>query len=196
MLDRGEAFPHYFLSLLSSDPSSLADHHTPSVPVCPSPRLLTGCPVPTVPPAGQSVPRLQTPLSDPSQPQPPLRVAKECPQSAKSPSGSRSGVRGSGGAAVRPLDREKKLKPVSAGAEERNVARQPKNSRQKSTNGWRPVGPPFHKKVFSVVRAGAVRRHGDNEISVISLGCPEGVRGDVWRLRHRFPIVRVSAETR
>lgn len=154
-----------FLSVLSSDdyPSSLADPHAPSsVPVCPSPRVLTGCPIPTVPPAGQSVPRLQTPLSDPSQPQPLLRVARECPQSAKSPSGSRSGVRGSGGAAVRPLGRDKNQKLVSAAATERGVARQPKSSRQKSTNGWRPVGPPFHKRVFSVVRAGAVCRHGDD----------------------------------
>lgn len=153
------------LPVLSSEPPGLADQHSPSsVPICPSPRILTGCPVPSVPPAGQAVPRLQTPLSDPSQPQPPLRLAKECPQSAKWPSGSRSSVRGSGEAAVRLLSSDKKQKPVSAGAAETNVARQPKNSRQKSTNGWRPVGPPFHKKVFSVVRARAGCRHGDDYV--------------------------------
>lgn len=144
-------------SVPSSDdyPSTLNDHHSPSsIPICPSPRILTGCPVPTVPPAGQSVPHVQTPLSDPSQPQPPLQVAKECPQSAKSPSGSRSGVRGTGGvgSAVHPLNRDKKQKLISAGVGERMVAKQPKNSRQKSTNGWQPVGPPYQKKVFSVVR--------------------------------------------
>uniref|UniRef100_A0A3Q3J6Y7 BAH domain-containing protein n=1 Tax=Monopterus albus TaxID=43700 RepID=A0A3Q3J6Y7_MONAL len=69
-------------------PSVLNDHHSPSsIPICPSPRILTGCPIPTVPPAGQSVPHVQTPLSDPSPPQPLLQVAKECPQSAKPPSG-------------------------------------------------------------------------------------------------------------
>lgn len=97
---------------------------------------------------------MQTPLSDPSQPQPPLQVAKECPQSAKSPSGSRSGVRGAGavGSAVRPLDRDQKQKLGSVGVAERKVAKQPKHRRQKVTNGWQPVGPPFQKKVFSVVR--------------------------------------------
>lgn len=143
------------VSVLSSDdyPSTLSDHHSPSsIPICPSPRIPTGCPIPTVPPAGQSVPHIQTPLSDPSQPQPPLQVAKECPQSAKSPSGSRSGVRSTGSisSAVRPVNRNKQ-KLISASAGEQKVAKQPKITRQKTTNGWRPVGPPFHKKVFSVV---------------------------------------------
>lgn len=151
------AVPHDFLPVLSSEPRGLAGQHSrSSVPVCPGPGILTGCPVPTVPPAGQAVPRRQTPLSDPSQPQPPLRLARECPQSAKWPSGSRSGVRGGGEAAIRVLSEDQKLKPACAGAAEPIVARQPKNSRQKSTNGWRPVGPPFRKKVFSVVRAEAV----------------------------------------
>lgn len=144
-------------SVPSSDDysSTLNDHHSPSsIPICPSPRVLTGCPIPTVPPAGQSVPHIQTPLSDPSQPQPPLQVAKECPQSAKSPSGSRSGARGTGSisSAVCPLNRDKKQKLGSASVVERTVAKQPKNSRQKTTNGWQPVGLPFQKEVFSVVR--------------------------------------------
>lgn len=158
----------FISSIPSSDdyPSTLNDHHSPSsIPICPNPRILTGCPIPTVPPAGQSVPHIQTPLSDPSQPQPPLQVAKECPQSAKSPSGSRSGVRGTGSvsSAVRPLNRDKKQKLISASVGERKVAKQPKNSRQKTTNGWQPVGLPFQKKVFSVVRreshAGALWCH-------------------------------------
>lgn len=131
-------------------PSSIGDHHSPSsVPVSPSPRVLTGCPIPTVPPAGQSVPRIQTPLSDPSQPQPQLQVAKECPQSAKPPSGSRSGVRGS--SAVPPLNRDKKQRLSSVSVGGQAVAKQPKSSCQKSTNGWKPVGLPFEKEVFIVV---------------------------------------------
>uniref|UniRef100_A0A667Z2A4 Bromo adjacent homology domain containing 1 n=1 Tax=Myripristis murdjan TaxID=586833 RepID=A0A667Z2A4_9TELE len=134
--------------------STLNDHHSPSsIPISPNPRTLTGCPVPTVPPAGQSVPHIQTPLSDPSQPQPPLQVAKECPQSAKAPSGSRSGARGTGSIslAVCPHNREKKQKlgPASVGG--RAVSKQPKSGRQKTTNGWWPVGLPFEKEVFTAL---------------------------------------------
>lgn len=145
----------FFIPPSDDYPSGLNDHHSPSsIPICPSPRVLTGCPIPTVPPAGQSVPHVQTPLSDPSQPQPPLQVAKECPQSPKSPSGSRSGARGTGSisSAGCPLNREKKqkLNPASVGG--RTVAKQLKNIRQKNTNGWQPVGLPFQREVFSVVR--------------------------------------------
>ncbi|MEQ2265403.1 hypothetical protein XENORESO_006671, partial [Xenotaenia resolanae] len=149
--------------------SSLSDRHGPSsIPVCPSPRVLTGCPIPTVPPAGQSVPHVQTPLSDPSQPQPPLQVAKECPQSAKPPSGSRSGARG--GLAVSPLCRDKnqRLGSVSVGGQ--TVPKQSKNSRQKSTNGWRSLGLPFEK---------------EGEETPVLRKCFEGIRrdGDVIRVR-------------
>lgn len=132
-----------------------SDHHSPSsIPILPNPRTLTGCPVPTVPPAGQSVPHIQTPLSDPSQPQPPLQVARECPQSAKAPRGSRSGVRSNGGvsSAVYPLNRDKKQKLGSTNDDGRASAKQPKNGRKKATNGWRPVGLPFQREVFTVVR--------------------------------------------
>lgn len=160
---------HYLVvSIPSPDDysSTINDHHSPSsIPICPSPRILTGCPVPTVPAAGQSVPHVQTPLSDPSQPQPSLQVAKECPQSAKPPSGSRSGARGTGSisSAIFPINREKKQKLGSASVREQTVAKQPKNVRQKSTNGWRPVGLPFQREVFSVVRRGshaAMMQHG------------------------------------
>uniref|UniRef100_A0A8D3BG69 Bromo adjacent homology domain containing 1 n=2 Tax=Scophthalmus maximus TaxID=52904 RepID=A0A8D3BG69_SCOMX len=165
----------------SSTPS---DHHSPSsVPISPSPRTLTGCPVPTVPPAGQSVPHVQTPLSDPSEPQPPLQVAKECPQSAKPPSGSRSGVRGDGSirSAVCPLNRDKKQKLSSAGVRERSVAKQPKNGRQKTTNGWRPVGAPFQKEVFSV-----------GEEALVLRKCFEGVQRDGELIRVRDTVLLKS----
>ncbi|XP_056152003.1 bromo adjacent homology domain-containing 1 protein [Lampris incognitus] len=155
--------------------SALNNHHSPSsIPISPNPRTLTGCPVPTVPPAGQSVPHVQTPLSDPSQPQPPLQVAKECPQTAKAPSGSRSGVRGTGGvsSAVRPLNRDKKQKLGSANIRGRVVAKQPKNDRQKATNGWRAVGLPFQKEVYTV-----------GEEALVTRTCFEGVQRDgevIW----------------
>uniref|UniRef100_A0A8C9YJF3 Bromo adjacent homology domain containing 1 n=1 Tax=Sander lucioperca TaxID=283035 RepID=A0A8C9YJF3_SANLU len=136
-----------------SDPQSFAPS---SIPICPGPRTLTGCPIPTVPPAGQSVPHIQTPLSDPSQPQPSLQVAKECPQSAKSASGSRSGAR-------------------------RTVAKQPKNCRQKSTNGWQPVGLPFQKEVFSVGDEAPVLRK-----------CFEGVQRDGELIRVRDTVLLKS----
>lgn len=164
--------------------STLNDHHSPSsIPICPSPRTLTGCPVPTVPPAGQSVPHVQTPLSDPSQPQPPLQVAKECPQSAKSPSGSRSGARSTGSisSAVCPLNRDKKQKLGSASDAGRTVAKQPKNGRQKSTNGWRPVGLPFQKEVFSV-----------GEETLVLRKCFEGVQRDGELIRVRDTVLLKS----
>uniref|UniRef100_A0A3Q1JZF1 BAH domain-containing protein n=1 Tax=Anabas testudineus TaxID=64144 RepID=A0A3Q1JZF1_ANATE len=162
----------------------LNDHHSPSsIPICPSPRILTGCPIPTVPPAGQSVPHVQTPLSDPSQPQPPLQVAKECPQSAKSPSGSRSGARGTGSisSAGCPLNRDKKqkLNPASFGG--RMVAKQPKNVHQKNTNGWQPVGVPFQREVFSV-----------GEESLVLRKCFEGIQRDGELIRVRDAVLLKS----
>ncbi|XP_077477107.1 uncharacterized protein bahd1 [Stigmatopora argus] len=154
---------------------TLNDHHA-SIPVCPSPRILTGCPIPTVPPAGQSVPPVQTPLSDPSQPQPPLQVAKESPQSAKPPSGSRSGVRSAGSISspVFPLKKEKKQKLGNAGAKGQALTKQPKNGPQKSTNGWRPVGLSFEKEVFSL-----------GEEALVLRKCFQGVQrdGDLIRVR-------------
>ncbi|TNN84264.1 Bromo adjacent y domain-containing 1 protein [Liparis tanakae] len=161
-------------------PSTLNDHRgSSSVPVSPGPRTLAGCPVPTVPPAGQSAPRVQTPLSEPGRPQPPPQEAKDCPQIAKSPRGSRSGARGTAGAggvgaAVCPLNRNKKQKLAAAAVGGRAVAKQPKNGRQKSTNGWQPVGPPFQKDVFSV-----------GEEALVLRKCFEGVQrdGDLIRVR-------------
>uniref|UniRef100_A0A8C7YNU2 Bromo adjacent homology domain containing 1 n=1 Tax=Oryzias sinensis TaxID=183150 RepID=A0A8C7YNU2_9TELE len=151
-------------------PSAISDHHGPSsVPICPNPRILTGCPIPAVPPAGQSVPHIQTPLSDPSQPQPPLHVAKECPQSAKTPSGSRSGARGSSA-----VNRDKKQKLSSTSPAGQASGKQPKGGRPKSTNGWRSVGVPFEKEVFTV-----------GEESPVLRKCFEGIRrkGDLIRVR-------------
>ncbi|XP_061651520.1 bromo adjacent homology domain-containing 1 protein [Phyllopteryx taeniolatus] len=164
--------------------STLKDHHNPSsIPTCPSPRTLTGCPIPPVPPAAQSVPPVQTPLSDPSQPQPSLQVAKDCPQSAKPPSGSRSGARSTGSisSTAFPLKKEKKQKLGSASARGQTLAKQPKNGRQKSTNGWRPVGLPFEKEVFSL-----------GEEALVPRKCFQGVQRDGELIRVRDTVLLKS----
>ncbi|KAJ8288548.1 hypothetical protein COCON_G00012070 [Conger conger] len=127
-------------------PSSLEDR-SPSIPVWPA-LPLSSCPVPSVPPAA-----LQTLLSDPSQPQAQLRVARECPQSAKPPSGSRSGVRSSTGC------------PHAGHGS--NTSKQQRISRRRATNGWLPVGVPTEKEVFIV---------GEEETALRR--CYEGVQRD------------------
>ncbi|KAG7465609.1 hypothetical protein MATL_G00155340 [Megalops atlanticus] len=139
-------------------PASLEDR-SPSIPVWPA-LPLSSCPVPSVPPAGQSVPHLQTLLSDPSQPQVQLRVARECPQSAKPPSGSRSGVRSSSGC---PHIKDGQLAPGHAA----NTSKQQRISRRRGTNGWLPVGVPTEKEVFIV---------GEEETALRR--CYEGVQRD------------------
>ncbi|XP_041121932.1 bromo adjacent homology domain-containing 1 protein-like [Polyodon spathula] len=141
-------------------PSPL-DEHSPAIPVSPA-LPLSGCPVPTVPPAAQCVPHLPSPLLDPSQAQ--LRVARECPQSAKPPSGSRSGVRST---ASCPL-----LTPAPPSAA--SAGKQQRITRRRATNGWLPVGVPVEKEVFVV---------GEEEPALRR--CFEGVQrdGDLIRVR-------------
>ncbi|KAG9336323.1 hypothetical protein JZ751_002670 [Albula glossodonta] len=144
-------------------PSSLEDR-SPSIPVWPA-LPLSSCPVPSVPPAARSVPHLQTLLSDPSQPQVQLRVARECPQSAKPPSGSRSGVRNSTGC---PHIKDSQLSPGHGS----NTSKQQRISRRRATNGWLPVGVPTEKEVFIV---------GEEETALRR--CYEGVQRDgevIW----------------
>uniref|UniRef100_A0A8C8FQ96 BAH domain-containing protein n=1 Tax=Oncorhynchus tshawytscha TaxID=74940 RepID=A0A8C8FQ96_ONCTS len=110
--------------------SSLEDHSSFSVPASPAPRPLSGCPAsPSTLPAAQSVACFQTSLSDPSQLQVPLQVVRECPQNAKPPSSSLSGV-SSGSCSV--------------------SAKQQRFTRRRATNGWLPVGVPFEREVFTV----------------------------------------------
>ncbi|RXM93854.1 Bromo adjacent homology domain-containing 1 protein [Acipenser ruthenus] len=141
-------------------PSPL-DEHSPAIPVSPA-LPLSGCPVPTVPPAAQSVPRLPSPLLDPSQTQ--LKVARECPQSGKPPSGSRSGVRST---ASCPLLTPAPPPAAAAGKQQRIT-------RRRATNGWLPVGVPVEKEVYIV---------GEEEPAVRR--CFEGVQrdGDLIRVR-------------
>ncbi|XP_020775083.2 bromo adjacent homology domain-containing 1 protein isoform X2 [Boleophthalmus pectinirostris] len=108
-------------------------HSPPSLPMCPSPRVLTGCPISPVPPAGQSVHTPAKP-SEPSQPAAPLRH-----NFAQSTMASRASQVDS------VVIRNRKHTPSASGV--RSIVNK---WRHKSTNGWRPVGLPFQREVFTV----------------------------------------------
>lgn len=97
---------------------------------------LSGCPVPSVPPAAEPVPHLQTPNSDPQ------TMARECPQSSKPPSGSKSGLRNTTGC-LHASD--------SKAAGGHSHPKQQRISRRRATNGWIPVGTACEKAVYVVV---------------------------------------------
>ncbi len=120
------------------------DDHSSSI-TMPSALPLSICPISSVPPPTQSVPHLQTPLPDASRPQVQIRVGRECPERAKPPSGSRSGVRDS---AVCPHIKDGQLGAGHGSA----AAKQSKISRRRATNGWMPVGVATEKEVFIMVR--------------------------------------------
>ncbi|KAM5129754.1 bromo adjacent homology domain-containing 1 protein [Mantella aurantiaca] len=101
---------------------------------------LSGCPVPSVPPAAEPVPYLQTPNSEP-QTMAMLKTARECPQSSKPPSGSKSGVRNTPGC-VHATD--------SKTSKSHNHPKQQRISRRRATNGWMPLGTACEKAVYVV----------------------------------------------
>ncbi|XP_068004627.1 bromo adjacent homology domain-containing 1 protein [Melanerpes formicivorus] len=96
---------------------------------------LSGCPVPSVPPAAEPVPHLQTPNSDPQ------TTARECPQSSKPPSGSKSGLRNAPGC-LHAAD--------SKAAAAHCHPKQQRIGRRRATNGWMPVGTACEKAVYVV----------------------------------------------
>ncbi|XP_060790038.1 bromo adjacent homology domain-containing 1 protein isoform X1 [Neoarius graeffei] len=142
------------------------DKHSPSISMPPS-LPLSVCPIPSVPAATQPMPHLQSPLPDTGHPQVQLHVGRECPQSAKPPSSSRSAIRDT---AVCPHVKEGQL-----GASHSSPStKQAKISRRRATNGWLPVGTAAEKEVFIVgEESPALRR------------CYEGVQrdGEVIRVR-------------
>ncbi|XP_053330654.1 bromo adjacent homology domain-containing 1 protein [Spea bombifrons] len=101
---------------------------------------LSGCPVPSVPPAAEPVPYLQTPNSEP-QTMAMLKTARECPQSSKPPSGSKSGVRNTSGCFHTSGNKTSKG---------HNHPKQQRISRRRATNGWMPLGTPCEKAVYVV----------------------------------------------
>ncbi|XP_015413018.1 PREDICTED: bromo adjacent homology domain-containing 1 protein [Myotis davidii] len=131
---------------------------------------LLGCPVPSVPPAAEPVPHLQTPTSEPQ------TVARACPQSAKPPSGSKSGLRT--GSSCRHTVRSKAARRPSHPKQPRVQRPRPRRHRRRRTNGWVPVGAACEKAVYVLVSTtsyllpcpvlilhcaprGAVERHGE-----------------------------------
>ncbi|KAK6304116.1 hypothetical protein J4Q44_G00247020 [Coregonus suidteri] len=153
--------------------SSLEDHSSSSVPASPAPRTLSGCPAsPSTPPAAQSVACFQTSLSNPRQPQVPLQVARECPQSAKPPSGSLSGVSDDSPSVCPHIQDKQQLGPAGRAAS--RAAKQQRITRRRATNGWLPVGVPFKREVFTV-----------GEETTVLRKCFEGVKrdGEVIRVR-------------
>ncbi|KAM9646589.1 bromo adjacent homology domain-containing 1 protein [Trichechus inunguis] len=122
---------------------------------------LLGCPVPSVPPAAEPVPHLQTPTSEPQ------TVARACPQSAKPPSGSKSGLRT--GSGCRHTVRSKAARRPSHPKQPRVQRPRPRRRRRRRTNGWVPVGAACEKAVYVLdepepaIRKSyqAVERHGE-----------------------------------
>ncbi|XP_048188605.1 bromo adjacent homology domain-containing 1 protein isoform X2 [Perognathus longimembris pacificus] len=101
---------------------------------------LLGCPVPSVPPAAEPVPHVQTPTSEPQ------TVARACPQSAKPPSGSKSGLRT--GPGCRHPARSKAARRPSHPKQPRAQRPRPRRRRRRRTNGWVPVGAACEKAVY------------------------------------------------
>ncbi|XP_051873133.1 bromo adjacent homology domain-containing 1 protein [Pristis pectinata] len=106
---------------------------------------LSGCPVPAAPSAAEPVPQIQRPgLDTPAATRPHtlsmLKLTRECPQSSKPPSSSKSGLRN---AICLPAQQNK----AGTGHTE---SRQQRISRRRATNGWLPVGEPFEKPVYIV----------------------------------------------
>lgn len=128
----------------AEDYSYPLDDHSSSISIPPT-LPLSICPISNVPPPTPPVPHLQTTLPDPGRPQVQIRVGRECPQRAKPPSGSRSGVRES---AVCPHIKDGQLGTVHGST----AAKQSKINRRRATNGWLPVGVATEKDVFIVVR--------------------------------------------
>ncbi|XP_062973797.1 bromo adjacent homology domain-containing 1 protein [Elgaria multicarinata webbii] len=96
---------------------------------------LSGCPVPSVPPAAEPVPHLQTPNSEPQ------TMARECPQSSKPPSGSKSGLRNTT-SCLHVSD----SKTVGG----HSHPKQQRINRRRATNGWIPIGAASEKAVYVV----------------------------------------------
>ncbi|XP_072313326.1 uncharacterized protein bahd1 [Eucyclogobius newberryi] len=116
-------------------PPAESDTHPPALPMFPSPRIRTSCPIPPEPSAGQSA-HTRAPPSKPRQPAAPLPLGRNCPQSAKASRASQQD----------PTDRRDREHTASASRGRSTLNK----SHHKSTNGWQPVGVPFQREVFTV----------------------------------------------
>ncbi|XP_054306231.1 bromo adjacent homology domain-containing 1 protein isoform X5 [Pongo pygmaeus] len=124
---------------------------------------LLGCPVPSVPPAAEPVPHLQTPTSEPQ------TVARACPQSAKPPSGSKSGLRT--GSSCRHTARSKAARRPSHPKQPRVQRPRPRRRRRRRTNGWVPVGAACERAVYVLNEVFASRHQDQNSVACIEEKC-------------------------
>lgn len=102
---------------------------------------LSGCLVPTAPSAAETVPYIQRPGLDITSATRPHtlsmpKLTRECPQSSKPPSGSKS-------------SRSSPAQQSKAGTGH-SESKQQRISRRRGTNGWLPVGEPYEKPVYVV----------------------------------------------
>lgn len=97
------------------------------------------CPLSTVPTSPQTKTHLLTPLSGRDQPQAKLKVARECPKSARSSNSSPSTGR------TRLPQKQPPSLPSLSNAKQKRI------SRRRATNGWRAVGTPTEREVFIAV---------------------------------------------
>ncbi|XP_029984607.1 bromo adjacent homology domain-containing 1 protein isoform X2 [Sphaeramia orbicularis] len=134
--------------------SSPQGDHSPSLLVPPS-LPMSSCPLSSVPTSTQTKPHLLTPLSGRDQPQPRLKLARECPQTTKPSNGSLSMGR------TRVAQKQPSPVPSLSSAKQKRV------TRRRATNGWRPVGMPTEKEVFIA---------GEDETALRQ--CYEGVERD------------------
>lgn len=161
---------HEFKSTFSLSPftfpegySSPQGDHSPSLLVPPT-MPISSCPLSSVPTSTQTKPHLLNPLSGRDQPQPRLKLAKECPQSTKASNGSLSTGR------TRLVTKQTPPVPSLSTTKQKRV------SRRRATNGWRPVGMPTEREVFiavgychrDVLQWGCVRDHRASRL-VVSL---------------------------
>ncbi|KAM3603481.1 uncharacterized protein V6R79_023214 [Siganus canaliculatus] len=141
--------------------SSPQGDHSPSLLVSPS-MPMSSCPLSSVPTSTQTKPHLLTPVSGRDQPQPRLKLARECPQSTKPSNGSLSMGR------TRLPQKQPSPLPSFSSTKQKRV------SRRRATNGWRAVGTPTEREVFIA---------GEDETALRQ--CYEGVErdGEVIRVR-------------
>lgn len=140
--------------------SSPQGDHSPSLMVSSS-LPMTNCPLSTVPTSTKTTkPQLLTP-----QPPARLKLAKECPQPAKT--STKTSAKPSPKAANGSVGRTRLSQKQPPPAPTLSPTKQKKVSRRRATNGWRPVGVPVEKEVFIA---------GEEETALRQ--CYEGVERD------------------
>ncbi|XP_069773256.1 bromo adjacent homology domain-containing 1 protein isoform X2 [Narcine bancroftii] len=106
---------------------------------------LSSCLIPTAPYAAEPIPQIQRPASDtPAATRPhtlsTVKLTRECPQSSKPPSSSKSSIRN-------PICPPTQQSKAGIGHTE---SKQLRIGKRRATNGWLPAGEPLEKPVYVV----------------------------------------------